>query len=410
MSTVRSTTQNLLYALLTTSSGRHLASYGVSTGFGGSADSRTNNLASLQLALLQHQQCGQLELPDNTALCTPSRPGSSLLLSEEPLSMPESWVRGAIAVRLNSLSRGHSGVRVEVLQKMGALLKHNIVPVVPVRGSISASGDLSTLSYIAGCLAGQDHIQAWTDSPDGTRIKVPSSHALAHFQIEPVSYGPKEALGILNGTAPNAALASLVLYDAVNLAFLTHFTTAMAVEAETATDASFVPFIHDECRPHPGQIESASTLLDLLTGSKLATHLEETGATLLATEDEGSLRQDRYPLRTAPQFLGPQLEDLQSAWNALVVELNSTTDNPLVSATEGVVHHGGNFQAMAVTNAMEKTRLCLAHFGKLTFTQGTELINPSMNRGLGANLAATDPSLNFHCKGKSTHCVRSRIE
>ncbi|CAO1631666.1 unnamed protein product [Parajaminaea phylloscopi] len=375
------------------------ALYGINTGFGGSADSRTNNPQGLQMALLQHQQCGQLEVPAASTLCTPSRPGASLLLSEEALSMPESWVRGAMAVRLNSLSRGHSGVRTEVLQRMGHLLKHNITPVVPVRGSISASGDLSTLSYIAGCLAGQDNIEAWVSTPEGKRIKVPSSEALASHGLTPVKYGPKEALGLLNGTAPNAALGGLVIYDAVQLAFLTHMTTAMAVEAETATDASFVPFIHQECRPHPGQIESAATLLDLLQGSHLATHLEHEGATLLATEDEGSLRQDRYPLRTAPQFMGPQLEDLQSAWNAVVTELNSTTDNPLISVQESKVHHGGNFQAMSVTNAVEKTRLCLAHFGKLTFAQGTELINPSMNRGLPSNLASTDPSLNFHCKG-----------
>lgn len=237
-------------------------------------------------------------------------------------------------------------------------------------------------------------------SSDGHRVKIPSSQALAAAKIEPVSYGPKEALGILNGTAPNAALASLVMYDAVNLAFLVHITTAMAVEAETATDASFAPFIHEACRPHPGQIESAATLRHLVSGSKLASHLDEERATLLASEDEGSLRQDRYPLRTAPQFLGPQLEDLEASWRALTIELNSTTDNPLVSVAESVIHHGGNFQAMSVTHAMEKTRLSLAHFGKLTFAQGTELINPSMSRGLPANLASTDPSLNFHCKGE----------
>ena len=123
--------------------------------------------------------------------------------------MPESWVRGALLVRLNSLSRGHSGVRTEVLEKMAALLKHNITPVIPVRGSISASGDLSTLSYVAGCLAGQDGIYAIVTDPNGHRLKVPSSQALKQHGIEPVSYGPKEALGILNGTAPNAAVASL---------------------------------------------------------------------------------------------------------------------------------------------------------------------------------------------------------
>lgn len=238
-------------------------------------------------------------------------------------------------------------------------------------------------------------------SPEGKRVKVTASRALTINGLTPIKYGPKEALGLLNGTAPNAALGGLVLYDAVHLGFLTHMTTAMAVEAETATDASFVPFIHEECRPHPGQIESAATLLDLLQGSHLATHLEYEGARLLATEDEGSMRQDRYPLRTAPQFLGPQLEDLQVAWQSLITELNSTTDNPLISVAESKVHHGGNFQAMSVTNAVEKTRLCLAHFGKLTFAQGTELINSSMNRGLPSNLASTNPSLNFHCKGES---------
>jgi len=81
------------------------------------------------------------------------------------------------------------------------------------------------------------------------------------------------------------------------------------------------------------------------------------------------------------------------------IELNSTTDNPLIEVATGQIHHGGNFQAMAVTNAMEKTRLSLQHFGKLIFSQVTELINPSMSRGLAANLAATDPSLNFHLKG-----------
>lgn len=314
--------------------------------------------------------------------------------------MPEAWVRAAIAVRLNSLVRGHSGVRVEVLRTMSALLEHNITPVVPLRGSISASGDLSPLSYIAGCLAGEDGIQVWIDGPDSARVKVPSSKGLAQYNLEPVRFHPKEALGILNGTAVSAGVGALVLHDAANLALLTHVTTAMAVEASTATDASFAAFIGEECRPHPGQIESASTIFGLLKGSKLATHLTDEGVHLLRDEDEGSLRQDRYPLRTASQFMGPLLEDILASWKSLNIELNSTTDNPLISVHENTIHHGGNFQASSVTTAVEKTRLALALFGKLTFAQATELINPAMNRGLNANLSATDPSLNFHCKGE----------
>lgn len=116
-------------------------------------------------------------------------------------------------------------------------------------------------------------------------------------------------------------------------------------------------------------------------------------------EDQGELRQDRYPLRTAPQFLGPQIEDIVASLNQLTTECNATTDNPLFDGETGEVHHGGNFQAMAVTNAMEKTRLALHLVGKLLFAQHTELLNPAMNRGLPPSLAATDPSLNYHAKG-----------
>ncbi|KAK0541198.1 hypothetical protein OC835_000290 [Tilletia horrida] len=373
--------------------------YGINTGFGGSADSRTANTRALQLALLQHQQMGVLEVPPNFPSCTPSLPHASLSLSNSVLSMPESWVRGAMTVRLNSLIRGHSGVRMVVLERLQKLLAHDIVPVVPVRGSISASGDLSPLSYVAGCLAGQDGIYAWVNGPEGQRVKVPSAVALKQYGIEATQFEPKEALGILNGTAFSASVGALVLYDAQKLAFLTQVTTAMAVEALLGTDASFAPFIHETARPHPGQVEVASNILSLLEGSRLASHIAEEKHVLLSEEAEGALRQDRYPLRTAAQFIGPQVEEFLAAAETIRVELSSTTDNPLIDASTGQVHHGGNFQAMSVTNALEKTRLSLCHLGKITFQQLTELINPSMNRGLAANLAASDPSLNFHCKG-----------
>lgn len=134
-------------------------------------------------------------------------------------------------------------------------------------------------------------------------------------------------------------------------------------------------------------------------------------------EDEGTLRQDRYPLRTSPQFIGPQIEDLLASLKTITIECNSSgfcllcrcfwflffslpaTDNPLVDGETGTIHNGGNFQAMAVTNAMERTRLGLHHLGKLVFAQCAELINPATNRGLPPSLAATDPSLNYHAKG-----------
>jgi phenylalanine ammonia-lyase len=165
------------------------------------------------------------------------------------------------------------------------------------------------------------------------------------------------------------------------------------------------------------QVECAQNIWNLLQGSKLA-QLHEDEVDL--KDDRYSLRQDRYPLRTAPQFLGPQVEDILSALGVITQECNSSkylilifrpfslfvlspsplaTDNPLVEAETGLTHHGGNFQAMAVTNAMEKTRLALHHIGKILFAQSTELCNPTMNNGLPPSLAATDPSLNYHGKG-----------
>ncbi|KAN0066392.1 Protein pal1 [Thecaphora frezii] len=378
--------------------------YGINTGFGGSADSRTANTRALQLALLQMQQCGVLPVPSSFPTGEPSSAPYALPLTdtESSLIMPEAWVRGAIVVRLSSLMRGHSGVRWEVLEKMQKLfLEHNVTPVVPVRSSISASGDLSPLSYIAGALAGQKGIWCWVTGPEGTRIKVPSSEACRMYNVEPVLYEPKEALGLLNGTAFSASVAGLATYEADKLSLLTQLTTAMAVEALKGTDASFAPFIHEVARPHPGQVKSARLIRKLLSGSRLALHIEDEKH-LLITEDVGTLRQDRYTLRTASQWVGPGLEDIESAIRSVEIEINSTTDNPMLDPYdgEGRIHHGGNFQAMSMTNAVEKIRLALCAMGKMTFQQMTELINPAMNRGLPANLASTpDLSLNFHAKG-----------
>ncbi|KAI0251153.1 L-Aspartase-like protein [Lactifluus subvellereus] len=311
--------------------------------------------------------------------------------------MPEAWVRGAILVRINSLIRGHSAVRWELLEQLVALLREDITPFVPLRGSISACGDLTPLAYIAGTVAGVRNIRVF-DGPrvSGTREIVSCRQALERHHIEPLPLVEKENLGIMNGTAFSASVASLALHDAVHLALLAQVCTAMGTEALLGVRANYDPFIHEVARPHPGQVEAARTIWTLLKGSKLAGGHERD---VTIEEDQGELRQDRYSLRTAPQFLGPQIEDIISALNAVTIECNSTTDNPLFNGETGEVHHGGNFQAMAVTNAMEKTRLALHHIGKLLFAQATELMNPAMNRGLPPSLAASNPSLDFHAKG-----------
>lgn len=367
--------------------------YGLSTGFGGSADTRTGDSLILGKALLQHQ---------NAAVFPQSQePLEVLPLNTDPVSnstMPEAWVRAAILIRMNSLIRGHSGVRWEFIEALGKLLEENIVPCVPLRGSISASGDLIPLSYVAGTLMGNPNIYVF-DGPAsfGARSLVRAPEAFKNHNLKHVIFEAKEHLGLLNGTAFSAAVATLALNDATHIALLSQVVTALGTEALLGTQASHVPFIHDVARPHPGQIEAAKNIFDLLEGSSFADTSEEKEVSL--EDDAGKLRQDRYALRTAPQFIGPQLEDILSALATLTLEANSTTDNPLVDGETGNVHHGGNFQAMAITNPMERTRLSLHHFGKIIFAQLTELLNPAFNRGLPPSVAGTDPSVNYFGKG-----------
>lgn len=354
---------------------------GVNTGFGGSADVRSSRLADVQSALLQHQHFGVLSKADI---------GDTRSQSESSSAMPSDWVRGTMLVRANSVARGHSAVTVHVIQSIIRLLSEKLTPVIPLRGSISASGDLSPLSYIAGTLTGNHDI--YVSNQDGSIMS--ADVALQNIDLKPIRLGPKEGLGLINGTAASAAVASLAIYEAQQLAVLSQILTAMATEALLGTAASFDPFL-GQARPHRGQVEVAANITSFLQNSTLTRGLHPEGVKRHVT----ALYQDRYALRTASQWLGPQLEDLELAHEQISVELNSTTDNPLIDTEHGQIHHGGNFQAAAITAAMEKTRLSLQMMGRLMFAQSSELINPTLNNGLPPNLAADEPSTSFTFKG-----------
>ena len=324
-------------------------------------------------------QYGIVDLPEESGLLPKSSTFARALPNTDSSStttMPEAWVRALMLIRINSLASGNSGVRPELIYCIADLLRHNIIPVVPLRGSISASGDLSPLSYIAGAIQGSRKIKVWAnDQKTGRRIIVTARTALKDSSLTPVELGPKEGLAIVNGTAASAGVAALALHDAHCLAVLSQVLTAMGVEALRGTSESFAPFIA-AVRPHPGQIETAHNISSFLRDSKLTVSHCTNDRTYV---DDGLLRQDRYSIRTSSQWLGPQLEDLLLAHQQLLTEINSTTDNPLIDPVGKEIYHGGNFQAMAVSSAMEKTRRCLQVFGRMLFTQCTELINPALN-------------------------------
>ncbi|CAL8579680.1 hypothetical protein XPA_005414 [Xanthoria parietina] len=358
--------------------------YGVTTGFGGSADTRTDRTEALQLALLQHQQAGILTATDKG---TASQSQTTYAPSH---AMPSEWVKGTMLVRSNTIARGHSAVSLRVIETIIALLKHDLTPVIPLRGTISASGDLSPLSYVGGAVTGNPDI--YVRSAAGI---ITAEQALRKLNIEPIVLGAKEGLGLINGTATSAAAASLAIYESHHITILAQVLTAMALEALLGTVGSYDPFIA-AVRPHRGQMESANTIRQFLKGSTLA---PDFGHAKNVRQSGGLLYQDRYALRTASQWIGPQTEDLLLAHEQISTELNCSTDNPLIDTEGQRTHHGGNFQAASITSAMEKTRLSLQMIGKLLFAQSSELINATLNNGLPPNLAADEPSTSFTLKG-----------
>lgn len=364
---------------------------GVNTGLGGSAGTRTKDMDNLQRAIMQTLHYGILTVPVDGDSSRAERP----LPNEDPVNntaMPQAWVRASMLVRLNSLVSGNSGVRPELVNRLLEFLVRDIVPFVPIRGSISASGDLSPLSYIVSALQGHPNIYVSIgDKQSKGRRVLNAKAALSECAIPPLDLGPKEGLAMVNGTSVSAGIGALALHDAHCLAVLSQILTGMSTEALRGFAESVDPFIAS-IRPHPGQIESANNIRRFLAGSRL-----------LRDEDsleDGSLPQDRYALRTASQWIGPQLENFVLAHKQIMVECNSTTDNPLIdSSGTGRVLNGGNFQAMAVTSAMEKIRLSVQALGRLSFSQCSELINPMLSNGLPPNLAASEPSASVGFKG-----------
>lgn len=360
-------------------------------------DTRTTDLLSLQLALMQHTQSGVLTAVDR---------GDSTHMSTQMTahSMPSSWTKATMLVRCNANIRGHSAMSRPVIETIMELIRRNITPVIPLRGSISASGDLMPLSYVAGAIQGSPDIFMRVPEPDGQVRIITADKALKEYGIAPIVLGPKEGLSLINGTAASAAVASLALHETEQLAVLCQLSTSLASEALAANAEWAHPFIA-EVRPHRGQIEVAQNIRSFLLGSRLIYGLESA-----KDRFKPGLVQERYATRSSPQWVGPQLEDLALAADQLRTELNSTSDNPVINASTKDVHCGANFQATAVTSSTEKTRLCIQMLGKMIFSQTSELINYHANNGLPSNLSADDPSLSFCLKGLDVNMAAYQSE
>lgn len=276
--------------------------------------------------------------------------------------LPREAVRGMMLLRANSLAKGYSGVRLEVVELLLEMLNRGVHPVVPCKGSVGASGDLVPLAHIALAMIGLGEVEYRGEV-------LPSAEGLRLAGLEPVELTAKEGLALINGTQYMAALGCLAVHDALRLYKAANIAAAMTFEALEGIPTAYDPRVHS-VRPHSGQRRCAQAMRRLLEGSEL-----------LAREKHKRV-QDAYTLRCVPQVHGASLDAIGYVRDVLEVEINSATDNPLVFPETGDVISGGNFHGQPLALALDFLALAVAELGSISERRIERLVNPALNNGL----------------------------
>lgn len=328
--------------------------YGVTTGFGALADTTIGpqDMAKLQVGIVRSHAA---------AVGAP---------------LPAEVVRALLLLRARTLSAGYSGVRIDLPQLFIALLEHDLLPVIPSKGSVGASGDLAQLAHLALPLVGEGRLRAPGDGPQGR----PAAEVMAEFGLEPLVLQPKEGLSLINGTEPMQAVAALAISHAEELCKIADVACAISVEALFGTDRAFDERVH-VIRPHPGQLDSAHNLRLLLSDSPLlASHRHSDHAV-----------QDSYALRCAPQVHGSARDLIAHCRNVLSIELQSIVDNPVVVKGpdgEGYeVMSTGNFHGQPIAFAADALAMAVAELASVAERRIYRMLDPATSRGLPPFLA-----------------------
>jgi phenylalanine ammonia-lyase len=291
--------------------------------------------------------------------------------------LPVADVRAGMLLRANSLLRGISGVRPEIIERFAVFLNAGVTPHVREFGSIGASGDLVPLAYIAGALSGTD--ERYTVDFQGEEVGAIT--ALERLGLPRLPLLAKEGLALMNGTSVMAGIAANCVQRARTQIALTMGAHGLMLQGLQATNQSFHPFIHAH-KPHPGQRWAAERMLALIDGSRLI-HGALDGR---PRRRAGDLIQDRYSMRCLPQYLGPIIDGLGQIARQIEVEANSATDNPLIDVEHDAVYQGGNFLGQYVGVGMDQLRSYIGLTAKHLDAQIALLVSPEFNRGLPPSL------------------------
>jgi len=329
------------------------AVYGVNTGFGKLASVKiaSKDTATLQRNLILSHCCGV---------------GPAI---------PRPHVRLLMALKLLSLGRGASGVRLEIVDQIEAMLEKGVTPVIPAQGSVGASGDLAPLAHMAAAMIGYGEAEF-----DGHVMS--GSKALSAAGLTPVDLGPKEGLALINGTQFSTAFALAGLFGAWRAAHAALITSALSTDAIMGSTAPLQPEIH-LLRGHRGQIEAGETMSALLVGSKIRdSHMVDDARV-----------QDPYCIRCQPQVTGAAMDVLRMASHTLEIEANAATDNPLVLVEADLIVSGGNFHAEPVGFAADMIALAIAEIGAIAQRRVALIVDPVLSFNLPPFLTP-NPGLN----------------
>ena len=314
--------------------------YGVNTGFGQlqSVRIREDEVEQLQLNLIRSHACG----------CGPE--------------LEPRVVRLMLALRAHSLAQGMSGVRLSLLEHLVKMIEADILPIVPSRGSLGASGDLIPLAHLALGLIGEGEVRA--DGRVAKAVDLMRGNGMAPLRLQ-----AKEGLALINGTQAMTSVGAVALLESAEVLRAAHVACALSVEAARGSAKPFDPRVH-AIRPHPGQRDSAAALHALLSGSGI----------LDSHRDCGKV-QDPYSLRCAPQVLGSSIESFRRARETLLIEVNSVSDNPLCFVDTGEVISAGNFHGQPVAQTLDFLAIGMAEVGSIA-ERRTFLLLDSVKSGL----------------------------